>query len=258
MLLYVTAAAEDRPFAAKHWKTLANLCYRISSDGHLLRNDAPKNGLMVLSDAGEPSFENPRTLIKEILQEMRYGAFSGVAADFEERPCDSSAAFLRLLGEQLRYIGKRFFLPEEYAGCCQSASVLLCTAMSGGNYERRLRRAAQRVGTRRLSLDLQWLRMDFPLPCPDGEGEYLTAEELRKLKANCSPVTFYSKELAAEYFTYSRGEEHHFVLYDTPDTLTRKLCIAAKLGCGAVFLMASEAGDELETLISRFRKEKLI
>ena len=33
-------------------------------------------------------------------------------------------------------------------------------------------------GADRIVLELQRLRMDFPLPCPGGEGVYLTGEQL--------------------------------------------------------------------------------
>lgn len=38
-----------------------------------------------------------------------------------------------------------------------------------------------------------------------------------------SPSVFFSQDLCARYFTYTRNGETHFVLYDDADTLSQKL-----------------------------------
>lgn len=258
MFLYLSVTAENEVFAGRCWRHLAHMDYRVGADGHLLRHSRPKNGLIVLTDEGSPSFSDPKTLSREVLRECRDGSFHGVVADFERPPAGESVRFLRLLGENLRYEGKSFFVTEPYSLCAPNAKVLLPSALSGGNFCEHLKRGVHSVGKRRAVLDLEWLRMDFPLPCPSGEGTVLTERELRELHDAEQAVSFYSQPLAADYFGYARREEHHFVLYDTPETLSKKIRIASSLGCDTVFLMVSEAGEELPTLLQLLRRQRLI
>lgn len=257
MQLYLTVTAEYEPAAARLSRSLAHLCYRVGPEGRLMRNAAPKGGIMVLTDAGTPSFAEGKLLAGEVLQECRAGGFSGVAADFEAPPSDERLRFLRQLEGQLRYAGKRFFVPERYAPSFPAASVLLCTALSGGDFQTRLKKAAREHGARRLALDVQWLRMDFPLPCPSGCGQALTAEALAALMGAQKPVALFSEALCAEYFTYARGAEHHFVLFDTEESILKKLRFGAQLGCGSAFLLFSEPEDPAR-LMQRIRKEKVL
>lgn len=63
-----------------------------------------------------------------------------------------------------------------------------------------------------------------------------------------SPAVFFSQELCARYFTYSRGGDTHFVLFDDADTLNQKLKVGASLGFSAAFLMWPEIRDLAGTL----------
>ena len=258
MLLYLSVSSENETFVRRHWRDLAHMDYRISSDGQLLRSGRPKCGLMVLSDAGSPDYSDRRALAEQVLHECRVGAFGGIVADFEQSPTEESFHFLRLVGENLRYEGRRFFVPEPYALCCKSANVLFPTAISGGSFADRLRQKVKLIGARRLALDLQWLRMDFPLPCPGGEGQIQTESELRYLIEAEKPMSFHSSSLAADYFSYEKEGEHRFVLYDTPATLAAKLRFASSLGCETAFLLASEAESQLIPLLGFFKRQKLI
>ena len=99
---------------------------------------------------------------------------------------------------------------------------LVNTAVSGGSFAQYLREAA-RGGGGRLALDVERLRMDFSLPARNGRGRPLTAGELRELLDRESPAVFFSQDLCARYFTYTRDGETHFVLFDDADTLRQKL-----------------------------------
>lgn len=257
MQLYLTATAAEEPAATQLSRNVAHICYRVGSEGRLMRNAAPKGGFMVLTDAGHPSFHLRSELIRDILRECREGHLSGVLADFETVNSEESQLFLRQLSDELRREGKRFFVPERLAPLCDHASVLLCTALSGGNFQFRLRKAARSLSSRRVALDAQWLRMEFPLPCPSGKGRLLTAAELNALITAQQPVSLFSPELCANYFTYCHGGEHRFVLYDTADTLLKKLRFGAELGCSCAFLFCSEIED-LPGLMQRIKKEKIL
>ena len=54
---------------------------------------------------------------------------------------------------------------------------------------------------------------------------------------------FFSQELCARYFTYTRGGEFHFVLFDDAETLNQKLKLGASMGFSAAFLMWPEVRD---------------
>lgn len=257
MQLYLTAAAAQEAQAAQLSRSIAHLCYRIGPAGRLMRNAAPKGGVMVLTDAGAPSFREPTLLTEDILRECQRCRFSGVLVDFESPPADGSRRFLSLLAEQLRRAGKRFYVPLRWASFFPGATVLLESAVSGGSFSQRLRQSTRELGARRLALDLRWLRMEFPLPCPGGEGRVLTPEELNRLLRQQQPVTFFSEPLCARYFTYSAGTEHRFVLYDTEETLLQKLRLASSLGCAGAFLLYSEA-EQLPAFLQRIRKERIL
>ena len=127
--------------------------------------------------------------------------------------------------------------------------MLICTALSGGNLRQRLEECARRFGRERLALDLQRLRMSFPLPCPTGEGAVLTGGELEEMMRQ--PSVFYSGDLCAKYFTFTEAEEGRFVLFDDGDTLRRKIRLGQEMGIGAGFLMYPEAEDLLPELFDR-------
>ena len=59
---------------------------------------------------------------------------------------------------------------------------------------------------------------------------------------------FFSQELCARYFTYTRNREIHFVLFDDADTMTQKMNTAAGMGFSTAFLMYPEVRDLLPKL----------
>lgn len=257
MQLYLTATAAEEPAAAQLTRSIAHLCYRVGTEGRLMRNAAPKGGLMVLTDAGAPAFSSPALLTDDVLRECREGHFGGVVADFERFGAPGSQDFLHLLSQQLRHVGKTLYVPEHLIVHCSGASLLFCSALSGGNYQRRLRSAVRTYGARRIALDAQWLRMEFPLPCPSGQGTLLTAQQLAALMERHHPIPLFSEELCAYYFTYCDEGVHRFVLYDTAESMLKKLRAAAELGCGCALLLCSEI-EELPELMRRIRKEKIL
>ena len=130
------------------------------------------------------------------------------------------------------------------------AHVLICTALSGGALRQRLEEAAGIYGLRRLALDLQRLRMSFPLPCPSGEGTPLEAAELTALMERRDPAVFYSTDLCAKYFTCTEGGESRFILFDDAGSLRRKIQLGQDMGITAGFLMYPEVSDLLPELFA--------
>ena len=90
--------------------------------------------------------------------------------------------------------------------------------------------------------------MDFLLPAETGEGRPLSQQEFQALVDRETPAVFFSQDLCARYFTYTRDGETHFVLFDDADTLQQKLRTGSALGFSAAFLMYPEVRDLLPRL----------
>lgn len=155
-------------------------------------------------------------------------------------------ALLEVLSPLLASCGRTLYVPEHYP--VAGATILLCTALSGGTLEGQLTQAVDQYGAEHLALDLQRLAMDFPLPCPGGQGTPLTLPQLEALAAG--RPTFYSDALCARYFTLTRQGQTHFVLFDDARTLRRKLDLARQLGIRDALVMLPEVEDLLEPLFA--------
>lgn len=255
MQIYLAAAPDKLREAARYTERLAHVAYRIGQDGRLARCNLlarTRGGLMSLGDRGCGAVRDASALCRDVWRECGNRGFSGVLADFEEEPSLDRTAFLDALSRILSRNRMRLFVPEVYGERVPQAHVLICTAISGGVLRQRLEEAARAYGRNRLALDLQRLRMTFPLPCPEGEGAPLTGEELEELLREREPATFYSGDLCAKYFTCTREGESRFVLFDDADTLRRKIQMGRDMGLAAGFLMYPEAADLLPSL---FKKE---
>lgn len=254
MQLYLAVTPDKLRDAARYTNRLAHVAYRIGPEGRLTRQNMPvrtQGGLMVLGDQECGPVRDCPALCRDVWRECGSRGFSGVAADFERPPSQDRTAFLIALSQILQRNGKQLFVPEVYGQRVALSCVLVCTALSGGTLRRRLEEAVQRFGVQRLALDLQRLRMSFPLPCPSGEGTPLTAEELQDLLQQRQPSVFYSADLCAKYFTYTRDGSSRFVLFDDVDTLHKKLQLGKSMGVPTGLLMYPETADLLPRLFPR-------
>ena len=249
MQLYLAVTPDDLQNAKVYTPYLAHVAYRIGADSHLLRAALPgqlRGGMAVLSDRDAPA-ASWDCAIDELTQECVQRNYAGVILDFEgNAPHDS---LVRSLDDALYRIRRRLFVPESYAAHVAHAAVLINTALSGGTLRERLSQAVTQYGASRLVLDLQRLTMDFPLPCPSGEGKPLSLTELHQLRQGRS--VFFSEELCARYFTYRRGGATRFVLFDDGDTLRRKMQLGESLGIGEGLLMYPEVADILDYLYAK-------
>ena len=126
------------------------------------------------------------------------------------------------------------------------AALLIGTGISGGSLRVLLEESVNRYGAARLALDLERVMMDFPLPCPTGCGTPLTREELLSLRQKHHSSVYFSRELMANYFTYSAERGTHFVLFDDEETLRQKVSLAQRLGIPSAFVMYPEIADLLQ------------
>lgn len=230
---------------------LVHIAYAVGDGGRLLRSDLPRGaqgGLLGLSDRCSSPLPDPSMLCRVIVRECTAHRFGGVLADFEGAVREDRLSFLSRLGAMLAQSGRQLYVPERFA--VPEGIVLVCTALSGGTLRERLSDAAARCGAQRVALDCQRLTMDFTLPCHSGEGLPLTREELSALREKCGAAVFFSDELCANYFSYTAQGAAHFVLFDTAETLRRKMQLGRERGIETAFFMYPEVDDLLPELFS--------
>ena len=258
MQIYLAVTPEASQEALGHCRNLAHVAYRIGPGSALLRQSLllqNKGGLLSVSDREAPFIDSPEDLRDAALRECGRRGYGGVLLDFEERPRRDRLAFVERLGQALSAGRRALYLPESYARATTAGIPLLCTAISGGNFSQHLQEAAAaQGGASRLALDVQRLRKEFRPPGRSGEGEPLTEEDFRRLTERERPSVFFSQDLCARYFTYSREGETHFVLFDDADTLSQKLRIGNAMGFAAAFLMWPEVKDVAGKLFSQSGK----
>lgn len=260
MQIYLAVTPEASQEAQGCCRNLAHVAYRIGPGSALLRQSLllqTRGGLLSVSDRDAPFIDSPEELRDGVLRECGRRGYSGVLLDFEEKPRRDRRAFVSVLAPALSASRRLLYLPESYAGEAPGAVVLLCTAVSGGSFSQYLQEAVTRAGgAGRLALDVQRLRMDFRLPSRSGEGEPLTREDLERLMEREKPAVFFSQDLCARYFTYSRDGAAHFVLFDDGDTLNQKLRLGAGMGFAAAFFMWPEVRDIAPRLFAPWRGGK--
>lgn len=253
MQIYLSVTPEAAREAAGFCRTLAHVAYRVGPGSTLLRGGLlleTRGGLLSVSDREAPFIDDPEALAAAALRECGRRNYGGVLLDFEEAPRRDRQAFAERLAPALAASRRTLYVPERYA--VSGAVTLICTAVSGGNFIQRLEEAAARAGgAGHLALDVQRLCMDFRLPAPSGEGNPLDAEAFRRLMEREEPAVFFSQDLCARYFTYTRQGEAHFVLFDDADTLRQKLRQGAAMGFSAAFFMWPEIQDLAPRLFGR-------
>lgn len=252
MRLFIASTPNTAREAAKYGKPLAHFAYRIGINSQLLRQNLllqTQGGLLALSDRESPPVDDPAALSQAVLRECGRRSYTGVLLDFEGPTRTDLKTFADQLSQMLPS-RRTLYVPEAYTG--KNRLTLINTAVSGGTYAERLQAAVARYGgPRQIALDVQRLRMDFTLPAPSGEGQFLSAEAFQKLMHQVSPSTFFSQELCTHYFTYPQKQTAHFVLYDDANSLRQKLQIGAGMGIPAAFLQWPEISDLAPSLFGQ-------
>ena len=241
MQLMIAAAPELRQTACAARLPVANAAYRLEG-GYLCALPMPRSlqGGALLLTGWDGVWRD--TAAQGILRECRARQYGAVIVPFPD------PSLVQTLAPPLYRAGLALWVHEHCAHAAPGGRVLVCTALSGGDMEERLTRCCRAFGADRIVLDLQRLRMDFPLPCPGGEGRPLSAGELERLLAE-GPAVFFSQALCARYFTYRKGGETRFVLFDDAETLRRKLRVARECGIPDAFCVYPEVSDLLPRLL---------
>lgn len=239
MQIYLSVTPAHQSAAARHTKNLAHVAYRIGQNSTLLRqNFQSRGGLLSISDLDAPRIQDPAALCAAVGRECARRSYTGVVLDFEAPPTPDRRAFVQALDREAKKW--QLFVPQSYSSDAPEAVIFLCSALSGGNFREYLQEWVKRRGSSKLALDVERLRMDFPLPCPSGVGTPLSGEELQK---RLTSHTFFSPELCARYCTYTDNGAVRFLLYDDAETMNRKVRIAQELGLCAAFFTWPEVED---------------
>ena len=249
---YLAAAPDLLSRAWQFSLPVAHAAYRVDPMGRLAARDLPqqvRGGLLMLSDRELPNRISPEILCRDILQECQRRSYGGAVLDFDSAPTTQTVQLLRQLEDGLSRQRRQLYVPESWGSYARQATVLICTAISGGTLRGRLEQAIRQFSPRPIALDCQRLAMDFLLPSPNGEGAPLTNAQLDRLRQGHTP--YFSPDLCARYFTYRTSAHTHFVLFDDADTLRRKLALAEELGIGSAFFMLPEVDDLAEELFDR-------
>ncbi|SFQ06222.1 hypothetical protein SAMN05216343_12230 [Oscillibacter sp. PC13] len=259
MQLYLAVMPAQLQDASRYCRNFAHVAYRIGSESTLLRQSLllqTHGGLLSVSDGEMPPVLDSEKLCAAVLRECNRRGYSGVLLDFEAPPTRDRSVFVERLEAALSASKRSLYIPESYGRAASGAVPLICTAISGGNFMQRLQEAAAaRGGAGRLALDVQRLRMDFLLPARTGEGRPLTEAEFYQLMEREQPSVFFSQDLCARYFTYTRENQTHFVLFDDAETLLQKLRTGSGMGFSAAFLMYPEVKDILPKLFAKNGKQ---
>lgn len=230
--------------------TPAHMAYRIGPGPRLLGIRLPqglRGGMMQVDCAGFDGPGNPVDCCRQILGECRRRSFRGIVCDFEGPPAGCLSKLTEILDRNCAAQGWTLYVPEGYAAHAPRARVLIPSALTHGSLERRLREAAERYGPGRAALAVEWVREEFPLPAR-GRGEPISQERLEEMLRRLEPAVFFDRGLCAHYFTYMKGPQAHFVLFDSPRSIREKLDRAKALGLSAALLPQPEVEDHLEEI----------
>ena len=228
----------------------AHLAYRVGTGPKLLGIQLPpglRGGMMQVDCAGFDGEGDPVGCCRQILGECRRRSFRGIVCDFEGMPAGCLGKMVEILDRNCAAQDWTLYVPESCAPHAPQARVLIPSALTHGTLERRLREGMERYGADRTALAVEWVREDFLLPA-SGRGEPLSQEALEAQMRRLEPAVFFDRGLCAHYFTYMKGPQAHFVLFDTPRSIREKLGTAKRLGIAAALLPQPEVEEYLEEI----------
>lgn len=227
---------------------LAYLSYRIVG-GRLMRDAGTvgRGGMPVICDAG---FDGQPFDIQrfggDVAAELASRASVGIVADFAR---EESPVLREVVGELARVAAVRklpLYTSPAYEPYAPGAHVLIGSAVAEGSLSGVLLAACERYTPERVALEVMPTRTDFALPVGEGGGKRLSEAELAHMLDAQAPMSFFSSELCAKYFTYLAPDRRaHFVLYDDASTIAQKLRVAENCGVKTTFLLYAEVGTML-------------
>ncbi len=235
-LYLITSPEEDA--AARQWGyPLAHMAYGTGDEileltvGRL--SLTTQGGWLVLTDQHLPEVGDPRQFATQVKLECRRRHYQAVLADFElpanDRACEIISA--------LSAANLSLILPASYGEIFPKALVLVESAISGGNLREYFEEQTARW-PERICLSLRPLRMRFPMPSQNPEGENLDSKTLAAI-LQCHQ-SYFSHELGCRYCTQQLDSQFFFVLFDDTDSLRYKLELADQLGIHTAAVLYQE------------------
>ena len=225
---------------------LAYLAYRLSPSGILLKSNAlgPVSGGVMAVIGGMPRLSDPAALAGAVTAECGAHGYEGVYLDFDERT-PAAEHLIEVLSPRLSERGVTLYTnPVLDTG---GVTVLSSSEVTGGSFALYVRELHERY-EERTALEMVPLCVDFTLPS-NGRGETITQERLSQL-LDSGLMSYYSRELAAKYFTYQTSDGMtHFVLYDDAYTIREKLETAGREGACEIFLPYTRLRDDLPDIL---------
>jgi len=204
---------------------------------------------MVLDTSGFKGGGPIASLIEDVVAECAQKEFIGIVIDAGTRPdTPAQQSLSKSLASAAAKHKLLYFVPEELASSGENAIIRVSTALSGGTLSRHISDAAGKYGAGRVALEAQRIVMDFTLPARSGIGKALTATELLRLKERHNATSFFSPDLAVNYFTYRDKKGAHFVLHDDAQSIRRKLSTGISAGVKHVFLFYPQVADIYDSL----------
>lgn len=251
MQIYLAVTPQEAPSAAPYSAALACMAYHIGSNSTLIRRNAllqNNGGLLTVSAQAAPLVEDPSALCAAVLRECSRRNYDGVFLNFDSPARHDLLQFAVQLDKTLHKYRKKLYLPKEYIAACPEAFLLVDTALSGGNLAEHLKDVAKTRKNQSI-LRMERIQMDFSLPARNGTGIPLTTNDFSTLLKEKSPSIYFSPDLCTRYFTYQKGRETHFVLFDDAETLKRKLRLGTECGFSAALFIWSEIRDIADALL---------
>lgn len=223
------------------------MCYRMGNGLRLFRCGSGKNlsgGILSAHDGTMRQWGDPVRFCRQVVQECRARSAEGFLANWSRPPSEPMRRLTASLEQALAREGLSFYVPEQYAHCCDSASILVSSAVTDDVLCEKLQRLSFDHSSQRLILAYERLCTDFALPCSDGTGRLLSDQQFSSLKNRFSPTIHHSSQLCANYFTYELQERTHLVLFDDEATCHEKRSIARRYHLGGFLAFWQEIHDD--------------
>ena len=134
--IILAAPPESIPAADRTGLHVAQMSYRIGRGYHLFRAEAARitgGGLMVLDTDGYTGGGPAFALLAEILGECHRRSFEGIVLDIGSASAKPLFPLAGELAGAAKKDGLDLYVPENMAASSRDATVLLPTALSGGD-----------------------------------------------------------------------------------------------------------------------------
>ena len=216
----IAAAGADAQQTRQAGFSCVHFCSRLSEEGTFSLTALPAGSrgdyLGIADSRGIP--KHCAAFAQEAVCAAQNRHCTGILADFERPLLQELTACLNREAQQQNLT---LFVPLPLADYAPHAQVIADTVISGGSLEEYFSNLLSRFGEHRLAAQLT---------CASPSGTVLTAKQFQALRTATGSAVFFSRELCAKYFTYTKDDQAHFVLFDDADTLQAKAQLLTRLG----------------------------